>query len=215
MPVPNPTLLFRFMHVDNLRICLTRGRLCAPSHTPVDGLLYRPIHNEAVQNQRHITPVPCGPGGTIHDYVPFYFGFLSPMMLNLKTGRVNEYNEGQEPLIYLVTSAQAVQDSGNRFVFSNGHGLASFTGWFDNLANLDQIDWNMVYQRYWTDNLQDMDRQRRKQAEFLIYQYCDWALIQAIAVINQNLKERVESIMAQYDISLHKPVVIKREWYYY
>lgn len=38
----------------------------------------------------------------MHDYVPFYFGPLSPMMLNLKTGRVAGYEEDQEPLIYLV-----------------------------------------------------------------------------------------------------------------
>ena len=30
----------------------------------------------------------------MHDYVPFYFGVLSPMLLQLKTGRVTGYNEG-------------------------------------------------------------------------------------------------------------------------
>ncbi len=32
----------------------------------------------------------------------------------------------------------------------------------------------MVYQRYWRDDVNDMGRQRRKQAEFLIYQSCPW-----------------------------------------
>jgi hypothetical protein len=71
--------------------------------------------------------IPCGPGGTIHDYVSFYFGYLSPMMLNLKTGRVPGYNEGQTPLIYLESSAQAVSESGGGFVFSVGHVIATFT----------------------------------------------------------------------------------------
>ena len=91
----------------------------APNHCPEDGRLYKTIHNEEVQDKRHITRIPCGPGGTIHDYVPFYFGYLSPMMLNLKTGRVPGYNEGQAPLIYLVTTAQTVRDSGAGFAFSS------------------------------------------------------------------------------------------------
>jgi hypothetical protein len=49
--------------------------------------------------------------GALHDYVPFYFGFLSPMLLQLKTGRVTGYNEGQEPLVYLKSTVQAVADA--------------------------------------------------------------------------------------------------------
>ena len=108
MVAPKPTPIFRFMHIDNLRVCLNRSGLCAPNHCPDDGASYRTIHNEVVQNQRHVTHIPCGPGGTVHDYVPFYFGYLSPMLLNLKTGRVEGYDEEQAPLIYLVSSAQAV-----------------------------------------------------------------------------------------------------------
>lgn len=101
MPVPQPTPIFRFIHADNLRLCLDRQRLCAPNHAPDDGRVYRTIHNVGVQTKRQATAIPCGPGGTIHDYVPFYFGYLSPMLLNLKTGRVSGYGEGQTPLIYL------------------------------------------------------------------------------------------------------------------
>jgi hypothetical protein len=70
------------------------------------------------------------------------------MMLQLKTGQVPGYNEGQEPLIYLVSSAQAVQSAGLKFAYSDGHGLATFTEWFDDLANLDAVDWTVVNQRY-------------------------------------------------------------------
>lgn len=215
MPVPNPTPIYRFIHIDNLRVCLERRGLYAPNHCPDDGLTYRTIHNEEVQNKRHVTSIPCGPGGTIHDYVPFYFGYLSPMLLNLKTGRVSGYNEGQAPLIYLASTAQAVRDSGAGFVFSNGHGLATFTDWFDDLAQLDQVDWDMVYQRYWSDTLEDMDRQRRKQAEFLVHRFCDWSLIREVGVLDQTMKQRVEEILAGYPAGLRRPVALRPEWYYY
>jgi hypothetical protein len=151
----------------------------------------------------------------MHDYVPFYFGYLSPMMLNLKTGRVPGYSEGQEPLIYLCTTAQCILEAGKRFVFSDGHGIAAFTSWFDELERLDQVDWNMVYQRYWTDNAIDMDRQRKKQAEFLVHQFCDWSLIKAIIVIDETRKTHVEQIFARFPPEMHRPILVKRDWYYY
>ena len=214
MNVPTPTPIFRFLHVDNLETCLRRGGLHAPNHTPKDGLPYKTIHNVDVQAQRKVTRIPCGPRGVIHDYVAFYFGYLSPMLLQLKTGRVEGYDDGQDPLIYLVSTAQAVADGGAQFVFSDGHGIAAFTNWYDDLARLDQVDWNMVYQRYWADNLDDMDRQRRKQAEFLVHRRCDWSLILEIGVLNERMKTRVERILGGFPQGVNRPVNVRRQWYY-
>jgi ssDNA thymidine ADP-ribosyltransferase, DarT len=214
MPVPDPTPIFRFVHVDNLEIALRRGGLHAPNHTPNDGLAFKTIHNTEIQEKRQQKPVTCGPRGVIHDYVPFYFGYLSPMMLQLNTGRVAGYNEGQEPLIYLVSTAQAVRDSGTGFAFSDGHGIATFTSWYDDLNQLSEVDWNMVYQRYWADNINDMDRQRKKQAEFLVHRCCDWSLIQEVGVLNVKMKTKVEGILSEFDADLHRPVTVQPNWYY-
>lgn len=214
MPPPNPTPIFRFVHVDNLDTLMRRSALHAPNHVPADGLPYRFCHNPVVQGARAAVTVGVGPGGTIHDYVPFYFGYLSPMMLQLETGQVVGYGEGQEPLIYLVLSAQAVADAGLGFVFTDGHGLALFTDWFDSLQRLDAIDWEMVYQHYWSDNVNDMDRQRRKQAEFLVHRLCPWSLIQEIAVINTQMRDRVEAIQTMFPLPQRRMVKIERSWYY-
>ena len=214
MTVPNPTPIYRFIHVDNLNVYLQRGGLHAPDYTPANGLIYRTIHNLDIQNKRRIRSIPCGPGGVIHDYVSFYFGYLSPMMLQLKTGRVEGYDRGQEPLIYLVSTVQRVRDAGIGFVFSDGHGIAAFTRWYDDLADLDKVDWGMVYQRYWADNIDDMDRQRRKQAEFLVHEFFDWSLIKSIAVVDTRMKTRVENIMNHVSADKRRNVCIKPEWYY-
>lgn len=214
MPVPQPTPIYRFIHLDNLHVCLRRGGLHAPNHTPDDGLTYRTIHNVDIQRERRSTPIPCGPRGVIHDYVSFYFGYLSPMMLQLKTGQVEGYDEGQEPLIYLVSTAQAVARNGAGFVFSDGHGIAAYTDWYDDLAELDRVDWDMVYRRYWADSVDDMDRQRRKQAEFLVHRFCDWSLIEGIAVINERVKAKVEDIFKEFRSDLTRAVRIECGWYY-
>jgi hypothetical protein len=214
MPPPNPTPIFRFVHIDNLDTLVRRGALHAPNHVPPDGLPYRDCLDPEVQGARAAVSINVGLGGTIHDYVPFYFGYLSPMMLKLKTGQVSGYNEGQEPLIYLVSTAQSVMDAGLDFVFTDGHGLAVFTDQFDTLERLDAVDWGMVYQRYWRDTVTDMDRQRRKQAEFLVHRSCPWSLIQEIAVINTEVGDRVEAIQAGFPASERKLVKVERNWYY-
>lgn len=212
---PNPTPILRFTHIDNLDTIIRRGGLHAPNHVPNDRLPYRFCHDAEVHGARAAVDITVGPRGTIHDYVPFYFGYLSPMMLKLKTGQVVGYNEGQEPLIYLVSSAQSVKAADLQFVFTDGHGLAKFTDWFDDLANLDSVDWTVVNERYWTDTINDMDRQRKKQAEFLVHEYCPWALIQEIVVIDVAMKQRVETIQVRFPAAQRRVVRVDRNWYYW
>jgi hypothetical protein len=212
MPMPRPTPIYRLMHIDNLSVCLERGGLHAPNHTPDDGRVYRTIHDIEIQQVRKVRSIRCGSGGSVHDYVAFYFGPRSPMLLKLKTGQVEGYAEGQESLIYLVSTVEAIEQSQLDFVFSDGHGVAAFTQWFDNVTNLDKIDWDMVYADYWADTIVDMDRQRRKQAEFLVYRFCPWKVITRIGVLNGAIKGHVENILAKYE--LPTSVEVCRGWYY-
>ena len=211
--VPCPARIFRLIHLDNLSVCLSRGGFHAPNCVPPpDGLVYKTIHDIDIQEKRKQRCIACGPKGTIHDYVPFYFGVLSPMLLKLHSGQVATYNEGQNPLIYIVSTAETIFGSGLRFIFSDGHGIAAFTQWYDDLNRLNEIDWEMVEAKYWADNIDDMDRQRRKQAEFLVYQFCPWKVVHEIGVINSTVREQVLPILAKFGAST--PVRIHRSWYY-
>ncbi len=214
MSAPSPTRIYRFIHLDNLDMCLQRGGLNAPNHIPNDGLTYKTVHNVDIQQRRRVTRITCGPRGVIHDYVPFYFGRRSPMLYQLHTGWVPDYSEGQEPIVYLVSTAQAIQQSGTGFVFSDGHGIAVFTKWFEDLKELDKVDWDAAYATYWKDDVDDMDRQRRKQAEFLVHHFCDWSLIYGVAVINNSMKMKVENILGRFPGELSRTVRIKPGWYY-
>jgi len=40
-------------------------------------------------------------------------------------------------LVYLKSTAQAVVEASCGFVFSNGHGIAAFTDWYDDLGRLN------------------------------------------------------------------------------
>jgi hypothetical protein len=114
--------ILRLIHVDNMAGILQRNRICAPNFTPDDGIKYRLIYYQNIQEKRSNRTVPCGPRVVMHDYVPFYFGPLSPMLLVLKSGRVEGYDEGQKPLIYLVTFAEDIADADCDFAFSTDMG---------------------------------------------------------------------------------------------
>ena len=212
--IPNPTPIFRFIHVDNLHIYLRRGGMHAAACWPDDGLIWKANHDEEVQSKRQTKHVPCGPGGTLHDYVPFYFGPRSPMLYRLHTGWVKGYTEGQEPLVCLVSTAQTVATSNLGFAFSDGHGIAGFTKWFDRLADLEQVDWQASYATWWRDTVEDMDMERRKQAEFLVHRFCPWQCVQEIGVLNRSMKAQVEAILAGFPEEVRRVVMVKRDWYY-
>ena len=184
----------------------------APNYHHNNGHDYRVIHNVDIQKMRRQRQIPCGPCGTMHDYVAFYFGPHSPMLLQLHTGRVGDYHEGQRPLIYTVSTVEAIARANLDFVFSDGHGIVAFTQWFDNFSFLTKIDWEMVYADYWADTVDDMDRQRRKQAEFLVYRFCPWHVVNRICVLNGDVKQMVEAILERQNISM--PVEIRPKWYY-
>lgn len=212
-PPRNPRIL-RLVHLDSLSTLLARQGLHAASFLPDDGLPYRSIHDAEIQTARHACPIPCGPGGVITDYVPFYFGHRSPMLYRLHTGWVRGYDEGQRPLLYLVSRVGAIQQAHLPFVFSDGHGLARFSRWFDDLEQLDQVDWEATYASYWADDESDRDRERRKQAEFLIHRTCPWSVIQGIVVIDQQIEQRVEEIFSGHPSELQRKVVVYPQWYY-
>ena len=208
------TWIFRITHIDNLPGILQRGVIYTPNTTPDDGLTYKAIHHQSVQAQRAATPVPCGPGGVIHDYVPFYFAPRSPMLYVNYKGNVQGYDEGQEPIIYLVSDAQTVASSGAGFVFTDGHAIVALSDFFDELAHLDKVHWPVMKSKWWNDTDRAPARQRQRQAEFLVHQFFPWPLIGGIGVINGQIKSRVEAILAGFP-QLPSPIVrVKRAWYY-
>jgi hypothetical protein len=210
---PRPTPIFRLLHIDSLTTILHRGAMHAPNRVPPDGLPFRGIHRVDVQSNRRPTVVPCGPGGSIGDYVSFYLGPRSPMLLQLKTGQVADYTEGQEPLVYLVSTVEAVVTAGRPFVFTDRHSLASYAKWFDREADLDELDWATIYAHYWTNTFEDRDRKNRKQAEFLVHESVPLPLCHEIGCLNPLAQARVQALPHPAGIHI-PPAVVRPQWYY-
>ncbi|MEE4358558.1 MAG: DUF4433 domain-containing protein [Desulfococcaceae bacterium] len=206
------TALYHITHVKNLSGIIKNRAIMAQSLIRQYKISYCDIAYNSIQRKRSLTPIPCGPKGYLHDYVPFYFAPRSPMLYTISKGNVEGYNEGQYPIVYLVTSLRQIAISGLRYVFTDGHGIMSLTDFFDNFEYLNEIDWEVMNSIYWNDTNENPDRKRRRQAEFLIYRCFPWNMIEMIAVINGKMKAAVEKIISAADY--HPAIICKPDWYY-
>lgn len=212
MAAPIPTPVYHLTHVDNLPSIIQSGGCLSFSQKQTQRIDHVNIAYETIQDRRALTSVPCDPGGCLHDYVPFYFAPRPPMLYAIHRGHVEGYEQGQAPLIHLVTTVQDVNDSGSKWVFTDGHATMAFTEFFDDLADLDEVDWEIMKSQLWYDTPTLPDRKRRRQAEFLIKDCCSWELFSEIGVINSRIESRVKGML---ESSRHQPIVqICRNWYY-
>ncbi|MBE9200263.1 MULTISPECIES: DUF4433 domain-containing protein [unclassified Nodularia (in: cyanobacteria)] len=210
-----PTPIYHITHMNNLNSILKSGGLMANSRLKQETIKYLDIAHGHIQDRRSMTRVPCGAGGTLHDYVPFYFAPRSPMLYANYRKSVDKYSGGQTPILHLVSSAEAVDTGGLSFVGADGHAAMAYTGFFDQLVYLyadNVIDWEIMEAKYWADTEEDGDRTRRRQAEFLVHQFFPWGLIQEIGVINSTIQTQVKEILQNFNIQT--PIRVYSEWYY-
>lgn len=66
--------------------------------------------------------------------------------------------------------------------------------------------------KYWFDTPDDPNRQCRRQAEFLVHQFCPWRLITEIGVINSTIPAQVQRILQ--NVNYQTPVRVYPNWYY-
>lgn len=209
--VPKPTQIIHMTHIGNLDAIFARGALSATAKLQARGTQFTNIAYSSIQGQRATKQVPCGPGGCLHDYVPFYFTTRSPMLYTINRGNV-PCEGGQDALVHLVSTAQKVAAAGLGYAFSDGHGIMAYSSFYDDLAQLDEVDWDVIGSRQWADTVEDGDRKRRKQAEFLVWDSFPMRLLSGIAVRSPQRRQQVETLLERHGLELK--VVDKPAWYY-
>lgn len=103
---------------------------------------------------------------------------------------------------------QWAEANGRRWAFSLSNAGAVYTQFRNDLAQLDEINWDAVAAR----DFRPADVKEGKQAEFLVQQSFPWHLVERISVHSQGIAQRV---YATINGAGHRPTVeIRREWYY-
>lgn len=206
------TPIYHITHIRNLTSIIDQNGLCCDILTAERALLPVGIAHSHIKERRARRQVLAGPGGTLADYVPFYFAPRSPMLYALNQGAVAGYTEGQRPIMHLVTSAETIVHQQLPFAFTDGHADVALSRYFDDLQALDQVDWQVMQETFWNDTAEDGDRKRRRQAEFLVHHFFPWTLIEEIGVMTRQMAHDVQQIL---QTSAHRPqVTVSSRWYY-
>jgi len=199
--------IFHITHVDNLPSIIGAGCLWSDSQRILQSFGNTNIGYIHIKARRMAHAVTVSQGGTLGDYVPFNFCPRSVMLFVVSRGH-DDYKQGQTPIIHLVSSTDAIVASGRPWAFTDRHADLVYSNQYDSLDNLDNVDWTVMPEHYWSEP----EKKEKRQAEFLVHDYCPWEAIQQIVVINQEVKNKVEAALIG---SQHKPTVkISRNWYY-
>ena len=138
------------------------------------------IGNPDLIDKRTHRIVPAPPGGTLSDYVPFYFTLSSPMLYNIKTGWKGIARRPMSEIVILVSSLPALAEHGVQFLFTDRHASLLNATFSDELGAVHQLDWKIWQARDFQRNPNDPDKLSRYQAEALAYRHVPVAALQGV-----------------------------------
>ena len=206
---PEKALIWRIVHRDNLAWLLDNGLHCANS-----GVLspnYVNIGNADLIGKRRHRVVPIPPGGTLADYVPFYFTPFLVMMKNIHSGWGVPQRRNEEIMI-LVSSLRHLPNLGLPFVFTNAHAYPDWTNYYGDLAQLSEIDWGLLQRRDFKRDADDPRKMERYQAEALIHRHCPVDGLIGIMCYTEQLQQTIAQQIQSRDLNLQ--VHARPRWYF-
>jgi len=179
--------LYRMTHIGNVEHILKNGvthRTSANSN-----LEYIPIGDNSLIGTRNNFSVPNG--RLLGDYIPFYFGYKTPMLYVIQNGFNGVRATSPEDIVYLVTNLESIRQSGINFFYTDGHAIDVLTRFYvpDDVENItNQVDFEATKAVYWKKD-DDLDLKRRKEAELLLENDLPAHYINGIIVYSDSAKQ--------------------------
>lgn len=190
-------------HIENIPHILQNGithttsEYANPDFVPIgDGSLIT-TRNKFILNN----------GTRLGEYIPFYFGVRTPMLYVVQNGFNLVAPTSAENIVYCVSSVQKIIDLQLDFVFTDGHAVDGFSSQYTvaDIQNIDTIlDKNAINAKYWKDE-NDLDKKRRKEAEFLVLGDISLHAILGYITYNENAKNKIINFGADATNVLIKP----------
>lgn len=204
------TQIYHITHINNLANIVNSGFLLPDNQVQGTGIQNTNIGHRHIKERRSRRKVKVASGGVLADYVPFYFAPRSPMLYVINAGGIEEYSDGQTPILHLVAELEIVVTAGKGYCFTDRHAELAWAKYYEDIQQLeDAVDWNIMRQRYWSNT--DEEKEKR-QAEFLVHQNFEWTFVQKIGVINAEIAVQVGTIFGSAD---HQPQIeVNPHWYY-
>ncbi len=214
MSSPATPKIFHIAHVDRLpAIVAAENLLCDAVMRATTGA-GTVIGMNTIKGRRLSLPVHCHPGTYVGEYVSFYFCSRSLMLYVIHRANHPEltYRGGQGPIVHLEADLHEViawaDKERRRWAFTKANAGAVYREFFNDRADLSQIDWKAIEARDWAAP----EIKEAKQAEFLMHNSFPWHLVRRIGVQSQATYAQVAAVVRG---AAHQPKIeIKPDWYY-
>lgn len=192
---------YRITHINNLHLLLQNG--IVNKHHPNASKDYIEIGNPEIIDVRSISAVKIDDYGMIGDYVPFYFTPKSIMLYNIITGYwhplVPRRNRNEILVIRCLIEELARLP---KWFFTDGQGNDMASNHYNDIADLDNIDWQCIQNSNFSKSDGDFDRPRRYQAEFLVQHEVPIDCVESLNVYNQQAADVLANILNENNINL-------------
>ena len=205
--------VFRILPIENLVFDLRDG-LFSKNKAPVNPQRSI-IGNEEIIRERDNRIVTCYPKTVVNDYVPFYFSNRTPMLYNIITG-MGVQKRNQEDIVYLCIPLKELMCNRFQWCFTDGNAAKSITAFYNRLDDLCRIDKKSInsndFRMINADG--DVDRIRKKHAEFLVRDHVPVDLIREIVVFNEKMKKEVEKMLKSLNLEEQIKVKVDIDYYF-
>ena len=207
---PEKALIFRITHRNNVPWIVDNGLHCRSSDI-VDPNFVNIGNSELIEKRQHrFVDIP--PGGTLSDYVPFYFTPYSVMLYNIKTGWGGITQRPNEEIVILVSSLHTLNEDERAFVFSDRHAYLQTARFSSDLADLDWIEWPTLQARNFKKDPEDPRKFEYYQAEALVYLHVPVSSLKGIVCYDSAVEQELNEILDERDMQLK--IVARPSWYF-
>jgi len=210
------TRIFHITHIKNLPSILAAGGLWCDNKKIEHGIQTVSIAHANIKERRANVHVPTACGGTVDHYVPFYFAPRSPMLYANHTKSVQQYQDGQCPIMHFETTIERILTRSLPFTFTDGGADSDDCTFFEDVALLSPIVAYATKEsfQYWFTSPEYPDRTHRRNAEFLVHNFFPWDAIHRIGVIDADMQRQVLDILATTTITSRPEVIVDTRWYF-
>jgi hypothetical protein len=212
---PTSPKIYHITHIDNLPSIATGMGLVSDAQRIASDLSCSLVGMSTIKQRRlEEIEIACHPGTTVGQYVPFYFCPRSIMLYILRMGNHPDvsYRGGQQPIVHLQADFHQVITWANTnavpWTFSNGNAGSRLTSFYNDPAQLSEIDWNAIA----ATDFRDPKIKEGKQAEFLLFNVFPWTLVEKVGTMDSTIASKVKTALAIAD---HQPTItIEPTWYF-
>ncbi len=212
MPVPENIWLFRMVHWQNVAYVMRNG-LCCREHPLADPDYINIGHRKLIAD-RHEYAIPLEGAGKLGEYVPFYFGGHSPMLYLIMNGYMDVEKKPQEDIVFMVCNFKRIKEKNLEFVFTDRNAKIAIAKYYNQEADFDKINWEVVKSKDWEDKPDDFERKDLKQAEFLVRSHVPVECIEMLVVKTEDRKRYFEEIILSLGLNIPVHVDNKQRLYY-